>query len=646
MKHLRNKYLLSSIILLVITFGAYQQVLWNEFVDIDDPKLIYENNVVSDPDTPISECFKKNIYNPHYKPLTFLSWRLEYMLVGEKPFLFHLNNLLLHMGCVVLVFFIGRKLFSRFFGEGNKVFASSFLFALLFALHPMHVESVAWATERKDVLFSFFFLCSWLVYFTYLEKKKYFLMVLVAVLYFLSMMSKSMGITLIAVLFLTDFLYKRKLGFKLLLEKIPVIVVALLAAYLFGLLTDFASKHTAGLTFVTTEGQASNYDTLNLFSPYVRRIVVIFLRFTLWLAHVFVPIKSALIYPKNDILDFFGKSLIVFPILIAAIYSSILFFHKRIPALFWGLVFFAITISPAIAISDTGTAVFLPDRYLYIPLMGILFFLVVGAMKFYAKYKKAVVAAMAVVCIWYAWITFDLVKVWENTGTLWTRPIELYSCNAEIINARANYYKSIGENNKFIEDINAAIDCDPTLPQPYYNRAMHYFNQKEFKKAVDDFNSFVKYKTWGLNAEVFSNRGAALFSMGEHEKALADYDKAIERDSTYFFVYRNRAVTLKTMNRHEEAIKDWTTCIQFRPGNYQFYTERGIAYFSISKFKDAVGDFTKAIELKPEDGSLFLRRSYCYFRLKMITEAKQDANKSKELGHNVRPDYFSALNRM
>jgi len=389
MKLLKNKNFISSIILLVITFGTYQQVLKNEFVGIDDGKLIYQNEYVIDQTIPLSKVITAKIFSPHYKPLTFLTWRAEYALVGENPFLFHLNNLLLYLGCVILIFFIGKKLFGRFFEDESKVFTSSFIFAILFALHPMHVESVAWAVERKDVLFSFLFLCSWLTYLVYLDKRKSSLILVTAILYFLSIMSKSMGITLIAVLFLTDFLYKRKLSLRLISEKLPALVVFLIAVYLFGLIGNDKSLHyIAGLTSVVAESQASGCDILDEFSPLVRRIVIIFTRFTLWLAHVLVPIKSALVYPKNDILNFFGKGLLVFPFLIGAIYSSILIFHKKVPALFWGLVFFGITISPAIAINDNGFSVFLPDRYLYIPLIGIIFSLVILAMNLYDKYKK------------------------------------------------------------------------------------------------------------------------------------------------------------------------------------------------------------------------------------------------------------------
>ena len=640
---LLKKNIVLSVILLLVTFGGYHQVLRNDFVDIDDPKLILNNRAVSDPSTPIARCLQWNLYRAHYKPVTALTWRMEYMLVGDKPFLYHLNNLLLHIANVILVFFIGLKLLRKFFEERNKIQLGAFIFALLFSLHPLHVESVAWAVERKDVLFSFFYLGGWLTYLEYLQKKKYIWLLVTAILYFLSMMSKSMGITLLAVLFLTDILYKRKINFKLLIEKIPVFAIFLVSLHLFGLLFDFSSKDTAGLTFVAESHQASNFETLNLFTPLVRRIVTIFLRFSFWLGHVFVPIKCALIYPKKDILDFFGKGLLIFPFLIGAIYLTAFFLRKKVPEVLWGLLFFGATISPAIAISDSGTAVFLPDRYLYIPLTGVIFFLTVIAIKLYSKNKNLVLIAVGIVTIWFAILTYKQVKVWENTGTLWTRVIDLFSCNAEVINARANYYKNIGETEKAIADLNDAISCDSTLPQPYYGRAMYNFNSRNYANAVNDFNNYVKYKRSGFNAEVFSNRGAAYFSIGEVEKALVDYERAIQLDSNFVNVYQNRAIAYKSLKKHNEAIGDWSKLIGFRPDNMPYYVERGDAYFASSKFKKAINDYSKAIELKPKNGGIYFKRSYAYYRSKSFTEARNDAIKAKELGMKMPARYLKAL---
>ena len=216
------------LLLILITFVAYNRILNNDFVNFDDDRLIYNNEKIINDNVPITECFEWGFRAPHYKPLTLLSWRAEYQLFGKNPLVFHLNNLILHILNTLLVYLISIFLLSKINILREKLNLTAFIIALLFGIHPLHVESVAWAVERKDVLFSFFFLLSWISYLFYLKKNKFYFIILTSIFYLLSMLSKSMGITLIAVLFLTDFYFGRKIFKKEILKKIPIILVFLL----------------------------------------------------------------------------------------------------------------------------------------------------------------------------------------------------------------------------------------------------------------------------------------------------------------------------------------------------------------------------------------------------------------------------------
>ena len=155
--------------LIALTFIISHQVLLSDFVNFDDSKLIYNHAIVNSEQVPIKEAFSWGFRRGHYKPLVFLSWWSEYKLFGKAPFIFHFNNLLLHLFNVLLVFFIGKALLVQFKISKEKVLFGSLFLATLFSVHPLHVESVAWAVERKDVLFSFFFLSAWLSYIRYLN---------------------------------------------------------------------------------------------------------------------------------------------------------------------------------------------------------------------------------------------------------------------------------------------------------------------------------------------------------------------------------------------------------------------------------------------------------------------------------------------
>src|SRR5688572_3622620 len=181
-----KKNILFIALLLLITFGIYFQVTDHDFVNYDDDTLITTNRVVVDPNKSWTDCFTWNIFTPHFKPLVLMSWRAEYQTFGEKPGVFLFNNLLLHAFNVLLVFFLSLKLLRRFIPDQRQVISlAAFFVALAFAVHPLHVESVAWAVERKDVLYTFFFLLSWLSYLQYLEKNKYTYLLLCALFYLL-----------------------------------------------------------------------------------------------------------------------------------------------------------------------------------------------------------------------------------------------------------------------------------------------------------------------------------------------------------------------------------------------------------------------------------------------------------------------------
>jgi len=273
--------------------------------------------------------------------------------------------------------------------------------------------------------------------------------------------------------------------------------------------------------------------------------------------------------------------------------------------------------------------------------------------------KKLVLGIFIAVSLWYGLITIDLVKVWENSGTLWSRPIELYSGNAEIINARASYYRHNGEAEKaFDDEIFGPIR--PIIAKAYHSRAVYYSNNKKFKEALSDFNSYLKYKGSDFDAEVFSNMGAAHSSIGEHKKALLYFNKAIELDSNYSNVYMNRALTHKVLKMNDEELKDWTRCIELRENNANtgrsaqysielMYRERGAAYYNKKMFEKAAEDFTTAISLCSsnfecrEAGTLYLNRAFAYYYIGNIPLAKQDAVKAQELKVQVRTDFLELV---
>ncbi|MEM6380220.1 MAG: hypothetical protein AAF705_18660, partial [Bacteroidota bacterium] len=227
----------------LIAFLCYAPILQNDFVGFDDPALITNNPVVTDGDW--SRVWTWGLYSPYYKPLVFTTWKIEKTLFGFNPFFFHLNNLLLHLFNCLMVYLIVGRLCQFWENSQRHQFAIAFWTSFAFALHPMHVESVAWAVERKDVLFAAFFFVAWYCYMRYVESEKGKWMAWTVLAYLCSMLCKAPGIMLVVILFLYDFLAKRSWKGKLLIEKIPVMATSIFALYYYGIFHKF-SWYTRG----------------------------------------------------------------------------------------------------------------------------------------------------------------------------------------------------------------------------------------------------------------------------------------------------------------------------------------------------------------------------------------------------------------
>ena len=200
-------------IVLLATFVCMSPSLKNEFVSNDDNLHVYDNPAIRALDANHLEQIFTRLFNPTYVPLTALSFAVEYHFVKYHPFLYHLDNLLLHLAVTALVFYFALQI--------GLPSGAALVGALLFGIHPMRVESVAWVTERKDVLYSFFYMLAICCYWEYLKKKSVRLYVATIVFGLLSILSKSMALSLPLVMLLCDWMQKRKFDKWMILDKIP-----------------------------------------------------------------------------------------------------------------------------------------------------------------------------------------------------------------------------------------------------------------------------------------------------------------------------------------------------------------------------------------------------------------------------------------
>ena len=632
-------------ILIIILFSVFGPFLNNEFLNFDDNVLITENPVIAnDGDFDLKKIFRSKLFSPHYKPVTFLSWNLEYRMFGFDPFVFHLNNLLLHILNTLLVFGISRKLLSRIKLDKQYLLLIPFFIALLFAIHPMKVESVVWATERKDVLFSFFFLLSSWFYISYTTVKKSMLFLILSVLfYFLSMLSKSMGITLIAVYFLYDLLLGRKWRINIFYEKGLHFLVFVIAFYLYGLFTDFGT-HASGLSVgVVNQGfdyYPSNFDGLS--SIYVR-ILIINIRLILWILHFVFPVSLSAIYPKFEILETLGPAIHLFPILTLVLLYFSLRLLKRSSWISFGLLFFLITLSPAIAIADKGVGIFLSDRYTYIASVGMLIILVVLLSKIASRYNSKLLFYLPLITLSfiYTYASVSYAGHWKNSEVFWTRVLSVTKKESSAFNGRGRYYSSKGMLNKAFSDFSNAIKFDPANHLGYANRGKLYFDRKEYDKAIKDLSRSIEIKD--NQFEVWSNRGAAYGMLGDYENSLIDVNKALEIKPDHANSLKSRAIIWMQKENFDAAIIDFKKHQELSAIDADIVNAIGVCYLNLENYNEAINYFSDAISANPKRGIFYGNRANSYLRINAIELARKDARSAVELGARLNTELIKLL---
>jgi tetratricopeptide (TPR) repeat protein len=444
---------------------------------------------------------------------------LDYQIYGLNPVGYHMTNLILHILSTLLLFW----LFNHMTGA---IWRSAFV-AALFALHPLRVESVAWIAERKDVLSAFFWMLTLCLYVYYTEKpviKRY---LLVCLFFACGFMSKSIVVTLPVIMILLDYwplkrfqLQKGNFILWQLREKMPFFVLSAV----FSIITIYA--HHAGMSI-----QKWNY-TLET------RIINAFVSFVIYLEKTFWPHNLSLGYP------FLGQApswqVLGAVSLIIVISAAVIFTMKRLPYLFVGWFWYAITILPVIGIIPVGNNA-MADRYLYLPSIGIFTMLVWGItslIKSEETRKKILFPAGIAVIAILAVLTWQQCGYWKNSITLFSHAVQVTKDN---FLAHTNLGIALFEKGKIeeaIEHYNKAIGLNPAYSYPYNSRGIIYRERGRYQLAIEDFNNAIR-----INpdfAEFYYNRGTAYYDLGQYQLAIKDCDEAIILKPSFDNAYMGR----------------------------------------------------------------------------------------------------------
>ena len=597
--------------ILILAAIVYLPTLNAGFVNWDDPDYIYNNNVINNPSR-LTDFFTVSIQG-NYHPLTMISLALNYTISGYDAWSYHLFNLLLHLVNCFLVYRLALLL-----SRNNSLIA--FLTSLLFGIHPMHVESVAWVAERKDVLYTVFFLAGHITFTKYIDtgiRKQYWMTLLFLVL---SLLSKPAAVIFPVSLFCIDILRGRAFSFKLITEKIPFFIPALLM----GLLTITAQKE-AGATGEEYFGLGTNI----LFGFY--GIMMYFFKLIL-------PVGQSAFYPFPPLNEKLSAVYYIGPVFTLLLGLIIYFTWKKHKAVVFGISFYIINLLLVLQVFSVGSAV-IAERYTYVPYIG-LFYIAGYLLNILVKgnFKKGYQIAIPI-CFIFSVLTFIQVQNWKDGASLWENVIK-HQPSSRAYSSRGNLYREEKQYAKAIEYFTKATQLNKVDHESYNNRANTYMDLNKLDSAYMDYRNALAIKP-DYNV-TYDNLGALFARKNMFDSALYYLNKSIQLNPNYKPPYNNRAVCYINLLRFDDAIKDWETFLRFEPGNADVMNSIGLCYRMLGKNNEALGYIDRAIKINVK-GPFLLNRSFTYFNLKNLEMARKDALEAKKNGVQLDAAYASSL---
>lgn len=515
---------------------AYWPVHTFSFVNFDDITYITLNSHIKDGITweGIKWAFtSQSVTNelPMWHPVTWLSLMVDYSLFGMNSAGYHIENVVLHILNSLLVLFLLLKMTGRVLPCAAA--------ALIFAMHPLHVESVVWVTERKDVLSTFLGLLSAYAFLLYLDRKKIPVYAVSIVLFALSLLAKPMLVTLPFVLLLFDIWPLKRLDLKniraLVMEKLPFFVTS----FVFSVAAYISQGSTMATTVVSVSlGQKIANTLLN--------IALFFRKF-------FIPHDLSVLYPVPFPVNPFH--VFIATVVLAVVTAGVLLLRKNHPYLLVGWLFYAGTIFPVAGIVQMGHQS-CADRYTYIPMLGLIIMLCWGIYSLLSNLRDrniltvkgrdiAFVLIFAVIAIVSGISTNLYARHWENSETLMRHALQVNPDNPMAHWYLGRHYLAIGEIDSSIESTKETLRINPDLTL-YGYLGMQLFERQKYEEALKYFNE--GYRRTPNDPVIVNGIGLSYLNLGKYEEAVKYFTMALQLSPDNKPIQNNLALALKMKN--------------------------------------------------------------------------------------------------
>jgi tetratricopeptide (TPR) repeat protein len=621
-------------VLVVAVLLAYIGGFGNEFVHFDDNYYVTDNLLVLHPTFPNllrllrAEC----AYN--YHPLTMASLWLTSLLSGKGPAGFIITNTLIHITNTILIFYFTRRL-----TKNNNLIA--FFTALLWGVHPMHAESVSWISERKDVLYSFFFLLSCIQYTKFLETEKTKFWIYTFIFFVLSCFAKGMAVVLPFVLILLDYWFDKKIWTtKSILQKIPYFVVALL----FGLLAiNIQSGGDLGgrIEKLTQLDESAIKNSLTL----VQRICFGFYGFWVYIIKFLVPynLHNFYAYPYLDAYN--DPQYLIAPVLAIAFLVFIATQYRKKKVLFFGIMFFFFTIITVLQFLSVGVAI-LAERYTYIPYFGLIFLVVYWLSE--KVNPKTLTFALGAVALIFIFLTFRQTQTYKDTGTLFSNSYQYEPKSDRVNEILINYY---GEKGDFPETLSygeAAVANGITSWRILVFLGKAYYFTGNLPKSIEFWAKAMPIVPTNYKTSVFAERGMMFRAAGKYPESVNDMDTAMKystkrNDKVMSAMFYERALSYRLGGSFVQAINDFDSSVKLDPPRFDsLIKDRAYTELLAGKWQDAKQDYTTMINKGLSKDTAYHNRGCAEFNLGDKTTAIADIKEALKLN----PNYTDAKNNL
>ncbi len=558
-----RRALVPVILVILAVVAAFGPSLMNGFTNWDDDRLITANPLIRSFSLPHLSAMFSYAFCGTYIPLTLLTFCAEYNFFGLNPLPYHLTNILLHALNALLAGILVWLLSGR-----RRV---ALVAALLFAVHPLRVESVAWVTERKDVLFAAFYLAALIAYVLHLRRRSTIGYILSLVSFILSGLAKGAALTLPIVLVLLDYIHHRPLRGRAVIEKIPFVAIA--AAF--------------GLAAVL-----SQQTLLSHAIPLVPRLFLIAWVPVFYLFKTLVPLGLSPLYPYP--VGFPARlpwSFIISPLGVVLLTVAVVWSRRKTNEPLFAALFFLVTLLPVGQIITVGGPEIAANRYTYLPLLGVFYLMAEGFDALARRWRRGsgLLSVTGLVIIgMLALASNRRCAVWRDSFSLWNDVLARYPEVPEAYSIRGLAFAGRGDFAAAVRDYSKAIGLKPDFGQAYNNRAIAYRSLGEPTRALEDFDRGIAAAP--RDPELYYNRGNLWMDQGLYDRAIRDYSAALGLDDRHVPALNNRGNAYCQSGAYESGIADYKTLLSIEPENHQARYNRAVAYFIIGDFERAWQD--------------------------------------------------------